>query len=63
MFQNKESAEKCLQAGTELMLHDQVLDPHRALNREDLQKKSNDKHKEKINKDSRNLYLVKEGGG
>lgn len=57
-FQKKESAEECLSAGTELTLHDQVLDPHRAVNKEDLQRRPahNNKHK-----DNRNLYLVKEG--
>ncbi|XP_043267883.1 RNA-binding protein 28 [Venturia canescens] len=58
-FRNVEDAEKCLSAGTELRLHDQVLDPHRALNRNAVQDNKSLK-KEKI-KDSRNLYLVKEG--
>ncbi|XP_015599445.1 RNA-binding protein 28 [Cephus cinctus] len=58
-FQNIEDAEKCLAAGTELKLHDQILDPHRALNRNDVQDKKSLKDKKVT--DSRNLYLVKEG--
>lgn len=62
-MKNKEDAEKPLQAGTELTLLGNVLDCHPAIDRNDL------KNKEKLNKelkskpkDSRNLYLVKEGG-
>ncbi|XP_012255733.2 RNA-binding protein 28 [Athalia rosae] len=58
-FQHLEDAEKCLSAGTELRLHDQVLDPHKALDRNEIQNKSELK-KQKAT-DSRNLYLVKEG--
>ncbi|KAJ9592493.1 hypothetical protein L9F63_015909, partial [Diploptera punctata] len=58
-FQKKESAEECLASGTELQLHGQTLDTHRALNRQDVQRRTEDKQKAK--KDSRNLYLVKEG--
>ncbi|XP_074112947.1 RNA-binding protein 28 [Cotesia typhae] len=58
-FVNVEDAEKCLSAGTELRLHNQVLDPHRALDRNELANGNSSKSK-KI-KDSRNLYLVKEG--
>ncbi|OXU24591.1 hypothetical protein TSAR_011042 [Trichomalopsis sarcophagae] len=58
-FRNIEDAEKCLSAGTELRIHDQVLDPHRALHRNEVKEKSEEK-KKKV-KDSRNLYLVKEG--
>ncbi|PSN38981.1 RNA-binding protein 28 [Blattella germanica] len=47
--------------GNKLVLHDEILDVHKALNKEDLEKKSAMKHEEKKNKDSRNLYLVKEG--
>lgn len=60
MFQNVEDAEKCLAAGTELKIHDQVLDPHKALHRNEVNEKNKEK-KTKV-KDSRNLYLVKEGG-
>ncbi|KAJ8675423.1 hypothetical protein QAD02_011209, partial [Eretmocerus hayati] len=56
---NVEDAEKCLAAGTELKLHDQVLDPHKALHRKEVVEKNEEK-KKKL-KDSRNLYLVKEG--
>ncbi|CAG5096374.1 Similar to SPBC4F6.14: Uncharacterized RNA-binding protein C4F6.14 (Schizosaccharomyces pombe (strain 972 / ATCC 24843)) [Cotesia congregata] len=58
-FVNAEDAEKCLSAGTELRLHNQVLDPHRALDRNELANGNSSKSR-KI-KDSRNLYLVKEG--
>ncbi|XP_046748150.1 RNA-binding protein 28 [Diprion similis] len=58
-FQHMEDAEKCLSAGTELRIHDQTLDPHKALNRNEVQDKSELK-KQKVT-DSRNLYLVKEG--
>ncbi|XP_014208656.1 RNA-binding protein 28 [Copidosoma floridanum] len=58
-FVNVEDAEKCLAAGTELQLHNQVLDPHRALHRNDVNKMNAEKkHKAK---DTRNLYLIKEG--
>lgn len=60
ILQNVEDAEKCLAAGTELKLHDQILDPHRALHRNEVNEKNRDKKKK--DKDSRNLYLVKEGG-
>ena len=58
--QNIEDAEKCLAAGTELTLHGQILDPHKALNRKDVNEKNQEK--KTTSKDSRNLYLVKEGG-
>ncbi|XP_012279584.1 protein timeless homolog [Orussus abietinus] len=58
-FQNVEDAEKCLLAGTELRLHDQILDPYRALPRNEIQEKKS--LKERRIKDTRNLYLVKEG--
>ncbi|XP_054259765.1 RNA-binding protein 28-like [Macrosteles quadrilineatus] len=57
-YKNKEDAEKCLAAGTELKLNGSILDPHPALKRSDIQN-INDKSKDK--KDNRNLYLVKEG--
>lgn len=55
-----EDAEKCLAAGTELKLNDQILDPHRALHRTEINDKNQEKTKKE--KDSRNLFLVKEGG-
>ncbi|XP_033218547.1 RNA-binding protein 28-like [Belonocnema kinseyi] len=58
-FRNVEDAEKCLSAGTELRLFDQVLDPHLALHKNEIEDQKNFKS-EKI-KDSRNLFLVKEG--
>lgn len=49
----------CLSAGTSFKLFDQVLDPHAALSRNDIQQKADSKKKEPA--DSRNLYLAKEG--
>lgn len=60
-FQTKESAERCLAAGTELSLLDHTLDVYEALNKDQLQQKTNLKHEVQKSKDSRNLYLVKEG--
>ncbi|XP_023021496.2 RNA-binding protein 28 [Leptinotarsa decemlineata] len=61
-FVNKEDADKALNAGTELTLLGNILDCHPALNRNDVQKKILDKKQSKSEpKDSRNLYLVKEG--
>jgi hypothetical protein len=62
VLQTKESAELCLAAGTELTLLDQTLDVFKALNKDQLQQKTDPKHEVHKNKDSRNLYLVKEGG-
>jgi hypothetical protein len=62
MLQTKGSAELCLAAGTELTLLDQTLDVYQALNKDELQQKTNLKHDVQKNKDSRHLYLVKEGG-
>lgn len=58
-FKNIEDAEKCLSAGTELRLRDAILEAHRALHKNDITNKNNLKHQKE--KDSRNLYLVKEG--
>ncbi|KAL6258760.1 hypothetical protein P5V15_010708 [Pogonomyrmex californicus] len=58
-FQHIEDAEKCLSAGTELRLRDQIIEAHKALHRKEVEDKKNIKDK-KI-KDSRNLYLIKEG--
>ncbi|XP_023719481.1 RNA-binding protein 28 isoform X2 [Cryptotermes secundus] len=60
-FQTKESAKLCLAAGTELSLLDHTLDVYEALNKDQLQQKTNLKRDIQKNKDSRNLYLVKEG--
>ncbi|XP_024883836.1 RNA-binding protein 28-like [Temnothorax curvispinosus] len=58
-FQHVEDAEKCLSAGTELRLRGQILDTHKALHRKEVEDKKN--LKENRMKDSRNLYLIKEG--
>lgn len=58
-FKNVEDAEKCLSAGTELQMEDQVLEAQRALDKNEIENKANSKHQR--HKDSRNLYLVKEG--
>lgn len=47
-------------AGTELRLHDQIIDTYRALPKQEVTNKTN--LKKQRTKDSRNLYLVKEGG-
>ncbi|XP_011257211.2 RNA-binding protein 28 [Camponotus floridanus] len=58
-FRNIEDAEKCLSAGTELRLRDQIIEAHRALHKNEVGNKTN--LKKQKTKDSRNLYLVKEG--
>lgn len=50
-----------MEAGTKLQLEGNILDCHKALNRNEVAQKHNDKTAKK-EKDSRNLYLVKEGG-
>ncbi|KAH8253354.1 hypothetical protein KR032_005032 [Drosophila birchii] len=61
-FKAKESADLCLQAGTEFKLMDEVLDPHPALSRDEMKsKQSQEKSKDDVGKDSRNLYLAREG--
>ncbi|XP_004526400.1 RNA-binding protein 28 [Ceratitis capitata] len=59
-FKNKESADLCLQSGGELVLMDQLLEPTPALSREEIQNQEKLKSK-KDGKDSRNLYLAREG--
>ncbi|XP_034109911.1 RNA-binding protein 28 [Drosophila albomicans] len=59
-FKAKESADLCLQAGTEFKLNDEVLDPHPALSRDEIKSKHSEKSKDE-GKDSRNLYLAREG--
>ncbi|XP_066999250.2 RNA-binding protein 28 [Anabrus simplex] len=58
-FTTKESADMCLSGGTDLVIHDQQISVFPALNKEDTQKRTL-KEKNKT-KDSRHLYLVKEG--
>jgi len=60
-FKAKESADLCLQAGTEFKLMDEVLDPHPALSREEMKSKQTQDNKKDDAKDSRNLYLAREG--
>ncbi|XP_057658638.1 RNA-binding protein 28 [Diorhabda carinulata] len=61
-FVNKEDAEKALNAGTELKLLGNILDCHQAIDRDDINKNIKNKKENKMQpKDSRNLYLVKEG--
>ncbi|XP_002015483.2 RNA-binding protein 28 [Drosophila persimilis] len=61
-FKAKESADLCLQAGTEFTLMDEVLDPHPALSRDELKsKQSRESKDDDTGKDSRNLYLAREG--
>lgn len=59
-FVEKESADLCLQAGTEFKLLDAVLDPHPAMTRNDIKTKHEQSKKKEV-ADSRNLYLIKEG--
>lgn len=49
----------CLNAGTTFKLLDQILDPRPALSRNEVHQKQESKKKEP--RDSRNLYLAKEG--
>lgn len=60
-FKTKESADLCLQAGTEFVLMDQVLEAFPALSKEEIRQQANEKEKKKDGKDSRNLYLAREG--
>jgi hypothetical protein len=62
VLQTKKDAERCLAVGTELTLLDQTLDVYEALNKDQLQQKGDLKNGAQKSKDSRNLYLVKEGG-
>uniref|UniRef100_A0ABM1J0J7 RNA-binding protein 28-like n=1 Tax=Polistes dominula TaxID=743375 RepID=A0ABM1J0J7_POLDO len=58
-FKNIEDTEKCLSAGTELRLQDEILEPYKALSKKCIMDKNNLKNKKE--RDTRNLYLVKEG--
>lgn len=49
-----------MSAGNKLQMEDQILEVYRALDKNEVENKENLKqHKQK---DSRNLYLIKEGG-
>lgn len=62
-FQEKVDADKALCAGTELKLFENILDCHPAIDGKDMHNKLQEKNAmKKQPKDSRNLYLVKEGG-
>nr|XP_033343102.1 RNA-binding protein 28 [Megalopta genalis]XP_033343103.1 RNA-binding protein 28 [Megalopta genalis]XP_033343104.1 RNA-binding protein 28 [Megalopta genalis]XP_033343105.1 RNA-binding protein 28 [Megalopta genalis] len=58
-FKNIEDAEKCLAAGTGLEIDDQIMEAQRAIDRNEIESKA--KSKQLKYKDTRNLYLVKEG--
>ncbi|KAL0117998.1 hypothetical protein PUN28_008993 [Cardiocondyla obscurior] len=58
-FKHVEDAEKCLLAGTDLRLRDQIIEAHKALHRKEVENNKNLKTQRV--KDSRNLYLIKEG--
>lgn len=60
-FKNKESADLCLQSGGELYLMDQLLELYPALSRTEVQNQEKLKSNKEIAKDSRNLYLAREG--
>ncbi|XP_031619933.1 RNA-binding protein 28 [Contarinia nasturtii] len=58
-YRTKESADMCLNAGTTFKLLHQILDPQPALSRNEIQQKKTGEQKQP--RDSRNLYLSKEG--
>uniref|UniRef100_A0A1I8Q711 RRM domain-containing protein n=1 Tax=Stomoxys calcitrans TaxID=35570 RepID=A0A1I8Q711_STOCA len=60
-FKSKESADMCLQSASEFVLMDQVLEPFPALSREEIRQQNLEKNKQNDGKDSRNLYLAREG--
>lgn len=60
-FKTRESAELCLRSGEEFVLDDTVLEPHPAMSRDEVRDMSDKKSKKDDGKDSRNLYLAKEG--
>uniref|UniRef100_T1P9N7 RNA recognition protein n=1 Tax=Musca domestica TaxID=7370 RepID=T1P9N7_MUSDO len=60
-FKTKESADLCLQSAAEFVLMDQVLEPYPALSREEIRQQNLEKDKKNDGKDSRNLYLAREG--
>ncbi|XP_073847832.1 RNA-binding protein 28 isoform X2 [Musca autumnalis] len=60
-FKTKESADLCLQSAGEFVLMDQVLEPYPALSKEEIRQQNLEKDKKNDGKDSRNLYLAREG--
>lgn len=60
-FKTRESAELCLRSGEEFVLDDTVLEPHPAMSKDEVRDMSDKKSKKDDGKDSRNLYLAKEG--
>ncbi|XP_054740041.1 RNA-binding protein 28 [Anastrepha obliqua] len=60
-FKNKESADLCLQSGGEISLMDQLLEPYPALSRDEVRNHEKMKSNKDVVKDSRNLYLAREG--
>ncbi|XP_055920927.1 RNA-binding protein 28 [Eupeodes corollae] len=60
-FKTKESADLCLASGTEFVLNDTPLDPFPALSREEVRKQADKKNSKDEHKDSRNLFLAREG--
>lgn len=60
-FKTKESADLCLASGTEFVLNDTPLDPFPALSREEVRKQADKKNGKEEPKDSRNLFLAREG--
>lgn len=60
-FKTKESADLCLASGTEFVLNDTPLDPFPALSREEIHKQADKKNAKDEHKDSRNLFLAREG--
>ena len=60
-FKNKESADLCLQSGGELYLMHQLLDIYPALSKNEIQNQEKSKSNKEVAKDSRNLYLAREG--
>uniref|UniRef100_A0A1B0BR56 RRM domain-containing protein n=1 Tax=Glossina palpalis gambiensis TaxID=67801 RepID=A0A1B0BR56_9MUSC len=60
-FKSKESADLCLQAGSEFTLMDEILHPYPALSKEEIREHTKENKQRKEGKDSRNLYLTREG--
>ncbi|KAL9921717.1 LOW QUALITY PROTEIN: RNA-binding protein 28 [Glossina fuscipes fuscipes] len=60
-FKSKESADLCLQAGSEFTLMDEILHPYPALSKEEIREHTKENKERKEGKDSRNLYLTREG--
>ncbi|XP_017468669.1 PREDICTED: RNA-binding protein 28 [Rhagoletis zephyria] len=60
-FKNKASAELCLQSGAEISLMDQFLEPYPALSKDEIRNQERIKSNKEVAKDSRNLYLAREG--